>query len=518
MSARQAAHQMLHALMLLIAACASGLGCGTDAPQLKPGLNFGPPGPIATMTGRGSFAFGVATAATQIEDQNPHTDWWLWTAPKPAGLANGEHVGNAVRGFTHAIDDVSLITSLGLDVYRFSVEWARVEPARDAVDEAALSHYSNLLDALVSANVRPMITVHHFSNPVWVDDPRDPGCSAGPTDSNLCGWDHPEGGPATIDELAEHAATLARRFGDRVDDWATINEPINYFVASYGAGVFPPGKRLLLSAPDAFVQVIRNVAIAHTAVYQAIKANDTVDADGDGHAAHVGMTLSIARWAPARDNLPSDNPEDVEATNRVAYVYHFLIPEALQRGAFDPALDQSFSEPHPEWAGTLDWLGLQYYFRAGVTGQVKILPLVDATICFSGLDQGACLAPDDPTHFVPSMDYEFWAPGLYDLLGEFSRRFPDLPLTVTESGIATESGRRRAEHIVRSLQQIHRAIEDGMDIRGYYHWSLMDNFEWAEGYEPRFWPISRRPADLRTPAHRGCDRLRRHRRTTAHHA
>lgn len=451
-------------------------------------IDFAEMGSRSAPSGKGSFTFGAATAATQIEDQNDRVDWHFWTLPEPEGLGNSEPLGEASRGFSMALEDVELIKEMNLDAYRFSVEWARVEPERGVIDEEALAHYDAFIDALVEAGIRPMITVHHFSNPVWVDDPREEGCAGGPTDEHLCGWDHPEGAEEIIESLADHARLLAERFGDRVDEWCTMNEPVNYLLAGYGVGAFPPGKTLLFApgGVERFIGAIRNYLRAHVAIYDAIKEGDQVDTTGDGVAASVGLTLSVADWVPARDNMPSEDPVDVEATERVRYVYHELFPESILRGAFDPEVDRSFSEPQPEWEGKLDWLGVQYYFRAGVTGKTALIPLVDAIVCFGGFDLGSCLAPEDPTHFIPEMGYEFYAPGLYAILKEFSEFWPELPLTVSESGLATNVGPRRAEHTVRSLEQIQRAIEEGVDVRGYYHWSLMDNFEWAEGYAPRF--------------------------------
>ena len=157
-------------------------------------LTFGDPGQLAGAEGEGSFLFGVATAAAQIEEDNTASDWWLWTAEPPDGLAQGTFVGDAVMGYERAIDDIDLISAMHLDTYRFNVNWPRVEPSRDAVSESALRHYDALIDALVARAIRPMITVHHFSNPVWVDDPRLEGCTDGPTDSHLCGWGDSEGG------------------------------------------------------------------------------------------------------------------------------------------------------------------------------------------------------------------------------------------------------------------------------------------------------------------------------------
>ncbi|MBX3024589.1 family 1 glycosylhydrolase [bacterium] len=449
-------------------------------------LVFGQPGAIAAPAGRGSFRFGAATAATQIEDQNPTTDWYLWTAPAPDGLGHDTFVGDAVQGYSRAIDDVELLRNLHLDSYRFSIEWARVEPRRDVIDESALAHYDAAIDALVAAGIRPNVTVHHFASPVWVDDPRHLDCPGGPTDANLCGWADPVGAEQIIAELAAHARLLAQRYGDRVDDWATFNEPVNYLLASYGIGQFPPGRTLLIADFGAVITVVRNVLRAHVAMYDAIKEADQIDADGDGVAANVGLTLNVAEWLPSHANAPSTRPEDIAAAERIRYVYHHVVPDSLLFGGFDADLDQVREESHPDWTGKLDWLGVQYYSRQGVSAEPPLIPVLNLMVCIGDLDFGTCVPPPDPTHWVPAMRYEYYEPGIYNVLTDFARRWPSLPLTVTESGLATENGTRRAEHVVRSLEQIHRALDEGVDVRGYYHWSLMDNFEWAQGFVPRF--------------------------------
>lgn len=474
------------ALSLLLAAA---LGCSSEAPSdtAPRDLGFGHPGSLTQASGRGSFRFGAASAATQIEDQNPATDWYTYTLPKDqGGLGRGTFVGDAAKGYTLALEDIQLMKQLGLDSYRFSIEWARVEPERDKTDEAALQHYSDFIDALLAAGIKPMITVFHFSNPIWVDDPRDPGCAQGPTDRNLCGWGHPTGGALVVEEFAEHARLLAERFGDRVDEWGTVNEPINYLLAAYGVAQFPPGKQKLFKMLEEFVPVVRDFIDGSAKAYAAIKAADTGDADGDGVAADVGMTLAVADWVPSRANQPSTEPEDVAARDRLVYVYHYLFAQSLLDGTFDANLDGEAEEQHPEWRGSLDWLGLQYYFRTGVTGAGGLVPVLNLTPCFSGFDFGSCVPALDKTHCVPAMHYEFHAEGLSKILLDYSKRFPSLPLVVTESGIATGVGARRAENVVRSLEQLAHAREAGVDVRGYYHWSLYDNFEWAEGYTPRF--------------------------------
>ncbi len=245
-------------------------------------------------------------------------------------------------------------------------------------------------------------------------------------------------------------------------------------------------RSLLLEDFPSFIQATRTYLAAHAAIFDAIKENDTVDADGDGVAAVVGLTLSVSEWVPTRDNKLSQRPDDLAARDRIVYVRHHLLVDSILGGTFDSDLDGEADEQHDNWAGKLDFLGVQYYARMGVTSNPQLIPVLHLTPCGAGIDLGSCAPPLDDTKMVPSMGYEYYEPGIYNVLVDFSSRWNQLPLLVTESGIATNNGRRRAEHIVRSLEQIWKARELGVDVRGYYHWSLMDNFEWAEGYDPHF--------------------------------
>jgi beta-glucosidase len=466
--------------LALLVACSDGAS--------EPPIQFGAMGPLAGDAGRGGFRFGAASAATQIEDMDGNTDWWVWTAPMSlGGMGKDTFVGDAVRGYSMAIPDLQLVSAMHLDSYRFSIEWARIEPQMGVIDEAAIQHYRDELIALKQMGIQPVVTIHHFSNPVWVGDPRAIACTGGPTPQNLCGLGS-AGGPQIIAAMAKHAGLLAQRLGDLVDEWGTENEPVNYLFAAYGAGIFPPGKSSLTSLQTNFLPVMRDYIAAHAAMYDAIKANDTVDADGDGVAASVGLSMSVQDWEPSRANVHSGNPDDVAARDRFVYVFHYLYIDSIVNGSFDTNIDGTPDEQHPEWAGRLDWLGLQYYFRAGVTAQPALLPSpVSLTACFNGLDFGSCLQTPQPTFCVPQMGYEFWSDGIRPILRAFSQRYPNLPLAVTESGIATDVGARRGEAIVRVLESIARARdEDHVDVRGYYHWSVTDNFEWAMGFAPHF--------------------------------
>lgn len=467
--------------LLVLVGCGGPEEPGTGVPAIE----LERMGSLVTAAGKGGFRIGVASAATQIEDGNTAVDWYVWTLPAAmGGVGKGTFLGDAVYGYSRVMEDLQLVKDLGVDSYRFSMEWARIEPQRDVIDEAAIQHYREQLLAMKALGIRPVVTVHHFSNPIWVADPRAISCVNGPTSQNLCGFGR-AGGPQIVEELREHARLLGTRFGDLVDEWGTVNEPINYLFAGYAVGQFPPGIASL--DPGQFAATLRDYVASHAAIYEGLETSDTVDADGDGSAADVGLSLSVADWVPTRMNQPSTNADDEAARDRIQYLFHHVFVDSITTGTFDADLDGTPDEQHPEWRGTIDWLGLQYYFRAGVSGDRPLLPApISLTPCFGGIDFGACRPSPQPSYCVPAMGYEGWIDGLYGVLVSFSARYPGLPLVVTEAGIASASGVRRAENIVRVLEAIDRARTSGVDLRGYYHWSLTDNFEWAEGFAPRF--------------------------------
>lgn len=431
------------------------------------------------------FRWGAAGAAHQIEGGNTNNNWYQFeTLPAFAGFTT-EPSGDAVRGWELYETDADLVAELNADVYRLSIEWSRVEPSRDTWDEAAWAHYADVLDALAARGVEPMITLHHFTEPIWAYDLTDVDCAAGPSDTNLCGWSNPD----MVAEFVEFAAEAAARFGDRVDAWTTFNEPMTYFIVGYVGGTFPPAKSAL-TVSDIQTQafpVLKGMLDGHAGAYAAIKAADGVDLDGDGLAAEVGFTNAMS-WIEPLD--PAD-PEDVAAADRIQGLYGYSFPDAVVDGLLDADLDGVPEEAHPEWAGTVDRLGYQYYYRFFVKGAPGFPPL-DAIPCDPillgalGLDPSVVGCPEPDPADVTQMGYEHYPPGLGLLGGALAARYPGLPLRVTENGIATTSGQRRAESIVRHVKAVHEAIDAGAPIDGYVHWSLTDNFEWAEGFRPLF--------------------------------
>jgi beta-glucosidase len=431
------------------------------------------------------FRWGAAGAAHQVEGGNTKNQWYQFeTLPEFADKIT-EPSGEAVRGYELYATDVRLAADLGLDLYRISLEWSRVEPARDVSDETEWQHYADVLDAIVAAGMEPMVTLHHFTEPTWTHDLSDPDCAAGPSDANLCGWTNPE----MAEEFAEFAGEAARRLGDRVDEWTTFNEPMGYVASGWIGGAFPPGKENF-SADGIIAEVlpvVEGMLDANARAYAAVKAADAIDATGDGVTARVGFTNAM-NWI---EPLDPDNEADVAAAERFQSVYGYTWPDATLRGLVDADLDGNPTDARPQYAGTCDLLGYQYYNRIKIKA-VPGMPPFDALPCDPlllgalGLDLDAVGCPEIPAEDITQMGYEHYPPGLR-LLGEaLAERYLGVPLRITENGIATTTGQRRAESIERHLREVSTMLDAGVPVDGYVHWSLTDNFEWAEGFRPRF--------------------------------
>lgn len=431
------------------------------------------------------FVFGAAGAAHQIEGGNTNNIWSQFeTLPQFEGRTRAPS-GEAVRGWERYEEDSQLAADLHLDVYRLSIEWSRVEPERNVWDDAAWDHYRAVLESVTARGMRPMVTLHHFTEPIWTNDLRDPDCAEGPSDQNLCGWTNPE----MAFEFAEFAHAAGSRLGDLVDEWSTFNEPNTYLIPGYVSGTFAPGKVNLTA--DAIVAnvlpVMKGMLDGHAAAAAELRLTDGIDADGDGAAVELSLTNAMSWIEP----LDPANPDDVAAAERIQALFGYAWPDAVVDGLFDHDLDGVPTEAHPEWAGTIDRLGYQYYFRFAVKAAPGFPPL-DALPCDPVLLGALGLTPEsvgcpepDPANLT-QMGYEHYPEGLR-LLGEaLVDRYPGLPLRITENGIATTSGRRRAESIVRHLEAVAPLVDGGAPIDGYIHWSLTDNFEWAEGFEPKF--------------------------------
>jgi beta-glucosidase len=338
------------------------------------------------------------------------------------------------------------LLDLNLDSYRFSLNWARLFPnGMDEPDPEAVERYDRFFEAMEARDIRPMVTLHHFVMPKWL------------TDNN--NW---ETGQAVTD-FRRFAAFAATRWGRYVDWWITVNEPEVYAFHGWARGIFPPGK----VDPVLAFKVFTNLMRAHAEAYEIIKQVDTTDADGDGKPAEVGIANLIVPVEAASAFNPIEDII-VGSLGNFANVFWF---EANETGIFDPKLPlvPGPFEEYPKFRNTLDFVGVNYYSRQVVSFSVF------------GLQIGA-----PPGAVLSELGIELYPQGLYESL-EMVARY-NLPVIITENGIADGDDNDRFRYIVSHLGEVARFMRDRPDVPvvGYVHWSLTDNYEWENGFEPRF--------------------------------
>lgn len=421
------------------------LGC---AP--RPGLDHAEPD--AAELGRAlpkGFLLGAATAAHQVEGglDNDWTEWERGTYPdgRPH-IARGEQSGRAADSWNRFDEDLALLQSLGANTYRFSVEWSRLEPTQGAWDAAAMARYREWAVKLRAAGIEPMVTLHHFTLPKWV------AARGGFED------------PATRDDLAEFARKVGSALGDVVDLWCPLNEINVYAAQGYLAGIWPPGVKDQTARQ---VTVMASMLKAHAKMAAALREVDVTDADADGAATVITHAHHVRIFQPASHAFA-----DTTIAGLVDDVGNEAIPRAFKTGRIRISVPGSIDidEAVPGLAGSIDVLGLNYYTRDIVRGDL-------GTAALSRM----YARPGRPTN---DLGWDVYPDGLYQSLMRFKAW--GWPLMVTENGMADHEGTAREGFLRRHLLALVRAREDGADVRGYYHWSLMDNFEWAEGFEARF--------------------------------
>ena len=387
------------------------------------------------------FLWGVATSAYQIEGGITGNDWSEWER-LPGNVRGGECSGAACDSWDRWERDLDRIHGLGLNAYRFSLEWSRVEPEEGRFDDASLARYRAMLGGCRDRGITPVLTLHHFTNPRWF--------------AARGGWED----RANLPLFERYARVAGERFGDLVDLWVTINEPEVYGFYAYDAGIFPPGVR---ERPRA-LRVIANMLEAHGLASHALRESDRVDADGDGRAVVAGAAKHWVLLEPRHPWSPIDRILALAQHN----VFNVAVARALTGGPIDlwipgvPPVRRRVDALH----GASDFLGVNYYTRWQV-GLGGTMPMTAR-----------------PGTLRNDLGWEVLPQGLETALRECGRF--RLPLLVTENGIADAADRWRSDFIRESLAAVDRARAAGLDVRGYFHWSLMDNFEWHEGYEGRF--------------------------------
>ncbi len=389
------------------------------------------------------FLWGSATAAHQVEGNCTNNNWFQFeSAVDERGnprISNYQRAGIACDHWNRYKEDIQLMKALSLNAYRFSVEWSKIEPKPGVFDETVLDHYEKVVDELLANGIEPMVTLHHFTNPIWFEEQ---------------GAFLQENSPEIF---ANFVQRVVQRLGPKVKLWCTINEPSIYAVLGYFTAEFPPAEKDAKKA----VLVFRNLLRAHTAAYTVIKKLEP--------QAQVGLVVNISIFDPPNRwnvldvllaHLLNKNLNEVHFPYLVDGRFNFSLP-GLASESYTSGVREAF-----------DFVGLNYYTHF----HRRFNPFSEEL--FTEVTR---LPPEELT----DMGYEIYPEGLYRAL-KLITRYTSKPIYITENGIADNSDTKRAKFIEDHLSVVNKAIADGMNIKGYFYWSLMDNFEWAHGFEKRF--------------------------------
>ena len=405
------------------------------------------------------FLWGASTSAFQVEgsplaDGAGQSIWHRFTHT-PGLVDHGDTGDVACDHYRLWESDVRLMRELGFNAYRFGIAWHRILPEGiGRVNQKGLDFYSRLVDTLLECGIRPMITLFHWDLSAALDD------RGGWLNRDSASW------------FAEYARVAYRALDDRVDLWTTLNEPWVVTDGGYLHGVLAPGHRNLYETPIAS----HNLLCAHASAVEAYRAEGRHQ---------IGIVVNLEPKYPASDRI-----EDLEATARAdAYINRqYLDPIFL--GRYPAEMREVFGEAWPEFPGAdldhirrpIDFLGINYYTRK-VTRHDPTAP----PVCAGGVPQRQA------TH--TETGWEVYPQGLADCLLGVKQRYGDIPLYVTENGAAFYDPPRtedlvddplRIDYLREHLKVAHQVIQEGVDLRGYFAWSLLDNFEWSFGYSKRF--------------------------------
>ena len=408
-----------------------------------------------------SFLWGASTSAYQIEG-SPLADGagpsiWQRFAHSPGRTTNGDTGDIACDHYNRWQGDIALMGELGLQAYRFSISWSRIMPlGTGAVNHAGLDWYERLVDALLAAHIMPNATLFHWDLPAALDD------RGGWLNRDVADW------------FGDYAAVVFNRLGDRVPMWATLNEPWVVTDGGYLHGALAPGHRNLFEAPIATHNLMR----AHGRGVQAFRA--------EARAGQVGLVVNLEPKDPA-----SNSQLDADAAQRGDAYMNRQYLDPVFFGKYPDEMKDIFGVAWPEFPADdftligqkIDFLGINYYTRGVVRDDPTALPVRIAYV-------------RQPEHAYTETGWEVHPPSLTRTLLWVTERYGRIPLYITENGAAiydaphTIDGRvhdpLRVWYFREHIKAAHDAIGQGADLRGYFAWSLLDNYEWSLGYSKRF--------------------------------
>jgi beta-glucosidase len=381
------------------------------------------------------FLWGTATAAHQVEGRNPNNTWTAWEHEE-GHILNGDTSGLACDWWGGRWrEDFDRAQATFQNAHRLSIAWSRIQPTPDRWDEDALDHYREMLIGLQSRKMTPMVTLHHFSEPLWV--------------SEMGGWEN--------EEIIELFADFVRKAVDALKPycnlWVTINEPDVFVLSAYVEGLFPPGKRDLKAA----YQAMYNMVKAHARAYHVIHELQP--------EAQVGAALHYRQFLPATW-LPVDR--------WAAKVFHTLFNDLFPRTIKDGVFNAIVKRDHiPEAIGTQDFVGLNYY-----SSDLVRFDLFNGKQMFAhlGFPKDSLMSENN---FIANI------PAGMEACVEWGAQFGK-PIYITENGVEDSQDEMRPRYTVEHLHALWRVINNNYPVRGYFHWSLVDNFEWERGWSQRF--------------------------------
>jgi len=470
--------------------------------------------PEGFLWGASSCGFQFEMGGLSHESLDTNTDWYVWVHDKQnieKKTVSGGFPEDGLDYWSLYEKDHKISSDLGLNAYRLGIEWSRifpkstrelkvdVEKADDGkisgihaehdfmekldkvANRKALDHYRLMIKDLGKRNIKPYVCLNHFTLPLWIHSPiaaRSSKLKAG-----FRGWFDEE----TIIEFWKYAAYLAWKLGDLVDYWATFNEPVVVAESGYllpEVAYFPPGIRNF----SAFKRVLGNIVIAHSRVYDAIKEWDKVKAEqNSGSSAEVGLIQNVSPMAPY------ELEKDSEASAYASHIHNSYFMEAATGGWLDGNYNgkKERSETKHYLGNRVDWIGVNYYSRNVIRHGRSILAKLFAGIPFVPeivSDYGNKCRPNSVSKDGrPTSDFgwELYPEGLIDALKLMSKY--GKPMLVTENGIADAEDKLRPQFITEHLRELDKAINrDKLDVRGYFHWALTDNYEWASGFKMKF--------------------------------
>lgn len=426
------------------------------------------------------FIWGSATAAAQIEgaghSHGKEDSIWDAFARRPGAIAGGEDLQVAVDHYHRYREDVALMRELHLDSYRFSTSWARIVPGGRFVNQQGLDFYSRLVDELLEHDILPWLTLYHWDLPQALEE--------------RGGWANRD----TAFRFLEYAEVVHAKLGDRVNHWTTFNEPLCSSLIGYAAGEHAPGQQ----EPAAALAAVHHQHVAHGLAAARLR---------ELGAEHLGITLNLTNAVP--DN-PAD-PVDLEAARRIDALWNRMYLDPILRGGYPADLLEDVGhlglnavikdEDAALIAQPIDFLGVNHYHDDNVSGHPLASGEPEALVPTDSPKSSPFVGSEHvtfPTRHLPrtAMGWEVNPQGLRVLLNRLRDDYPNLPpLYITENGAAYEDAvtaqgtvedPEREEYIFSHLDAVAGALSDGVDVRGYFLWSLLDNFEWAWGYNKRF--------------------------------